>query len=76
VHAGGAQAPDGHITAPAVITEVVYAGSTTRVVAAPRSGGTVNAVLLNDSPANAADLTRGTDVLLSWPPSALRPLAA
>jgi putative spermidine/putrescine transport system ATP-binding protein len=76
VHAAGAAAPDGHISAPAVVTEVVYAGSTTRVVAAPRSGGTVNAVLLNDAPASGAALERGADVLLSWPPSALRPLAA
>ncbi|WP_375389865.1 ABC transporter ATP-binding protein [uncultured Amnibacterium sp.] len=72
----GAQPPVGHIAAPAVITEVVYAGSTTRVVAAARGGGTVNAVLLNDSPARQADLARGTAVLLSWPASALRPLAA
>ena len=76
VHAPAASAPDGHISAPAVVTEVVYAGSTTRVVAAPRGGGVVNAVLLNDAPASEAGLARGVDVLLSWPPSALRPLAA
>jgi putative spermidine/putrescine transport system ATP-binding protein len=75
VHLADGRAPDGHITAPAVITEVVYAGSTTRVVAAPRTGGTVSAVLLNASPAHVADLRRGRDVLLSWSPDALRRLA-
>jgi putative spermidine/putrescine transport system ATP-binding protein len=75
VHAGDGRPPDGHIATPAVVTEIVYAGPTTRVVTAPRSGGTVSAVLLNASPASVAALDRGRDVLLSWPPDALRPLA-
>ena len=76
VSAPGTAAPDGHITTYAVVQEVVYAGPTTRVVAAVRTGGTVNAVLLNDGPARDVALERGADVLLSWSPDALRPLAA
>jgi putative spermidine/putrescine transport system ATP-binding protein len=76
VHPAGATAPDGHIATYAVVQEVVYAGSTTRIVAAVRTGGTMNAVLLNDGPARDVALERGADVLLSWSPDALRPLAA
>jgi putative spermidine/putrescine transport system ATP-binding protein len=76
VHGAGASAPDGHISTYAVVQEVVYAGSTTRVVASVRTGGVVNAVLLNDGPARDVDLVRGADVLLSWSPSSLRPLTA
>jgi putative spermidine/putrescine transport system ATP-binding protein len=76
VRAPGTTHPDGHITASAVVTEVVYAGSTTRVVATARTGDVLNAVLLNSAPGLPDGLERGADVQLSWPASALRPLSA
>jgi putative spermidine/putrescine transport system ATP-binding protein len=76
VRVPGTALPDGHIAASAVVTEVVYAGSTTRVVATARTGDVLNAVMLNSSPALPDGLERGADVLLSWPASALRPLSA
>jgi putative spermidine/putrescine transport system ATP-binding protein len=71
VHEAGGSPPADHIAAAAVVTEVVYAGSTTRVVTATPAGATLSAVLLNTAPAGRG-LERGADVLLSWPASALR----
>ncbi len=71
VHPLGAVIPDGP-RLETVVSEVVYAGPITRIVAT-RDDLTVSSVVLN-STAGLSDVARGDHVVLTWPESAQREL--
>jgi putative spermidine/putrescine transport system ATP-binding protein len=64
-----APAPPGANRASGTVAEVVYAGSTTRVLVDIGST-TLSAVLLNTAAGEAPDLSRGARVMVAWHPSA------
>ncbi|HZC52314.1 MAG TPA: ABC transporter ATP-binding protein [Mycobacterium sp.] len=70
--------PDGAesaaMTAPGVVTEIVYAGALTRAVVEATAGVTLTATLLNAG-VEAVQLRRDDRVTLSWDPSAVREIA-
>ena len=68
-----AAVPPGAHRATGTVAEVVYAGSTTRVLV-DIGRATLSAVLLNTAEDHAPDLTRGARVTLAWHPSAARRL--
>jgi putative spermidine/putrescine transport system ATP-binding protein len=62
----------GSVSAAGVIEDVVYAGSTTRVVVHGPAGASIIATLLNTDTAETNALRRGDSLTLTWPESAVR----
>src|SRR4051794_14182662 len=73
VLAPDAPAPAEAHRASGTVAEVVYAGSTTRVLV-DVGVTTLSAVLLNAAADAGPDLSRGARVTVAWPPSAAHPL--
>jgi putative spermidine/putrescine transport system ATP-binding protein len=71
VRVSAAPAETDGVAVPAVVSEVVYVGAVTRVVADVEPGVRFTATLLNADP-GSSDLHRGDQVTLSWEPSAVR----
>jgi putative spermidine/putrescine transport system ATP-binding protein len=71
---GAEPAESGAITAPGVITEIVYAGALSRAVVDAASGVSLTATLLNAG-TESVQIRRGDRVTLSWEPSAVREIA-
>jgi putative spermidine/putrescine transport system ATP-binding protein len=65
----------GSVSAAGVIEDVVYAGSTTRVVVHGPAGASIIATLLNTDTAETNALRRGDSLTLTWPESAVRSIA-
>ena len=65
----------GTITASGTVQDVVYAGSTTRVVVAGPAGASIIATILNADTTETDALRRGDPVTLSWPESAIRTIS-
>ncbi|MDX1891494.1 ABC transporter ATP-binding protein [Mycolicibacterium sp. 050158] len=70
---GGAAAP-GSRTVDATVSEVIYAGPTTRVAAVAAGGVTLTATVLNAASALPEDLGHGTPITLAWPDGAVHDL--
>jgi putative spermidine/putrescine transport system ATP-binding protein len=68
-----AAAPPGAHRASGTVAEVVYAGSTTRVLV-DIGTTTLAAVLLNTTAGEVPELSRGARVVVAWQPSAAHPL--
>ena len=68
----GAAARAGHVKVTATIDDVVYAGSTTRVVATGPESTTIVATLLNADTTESDSLRRGDSISLTWAESAVR----
>jgi putative spermidine/putrescine transport system ATP-binding protein len=66
----------GAVTVTGVIDDVVYAGSTTRIVVAGPAGATIIATLLNADASETDTLRRGDQIAVAWPESAVRPIEA
>ncbi len=71
---GGAAAA-GTQTVSATVSEVIYAGSTTRVAAVAAPGVTMTATVLNAAGTLPDDLDRGASVTLAWPVDAVHDLS-
>ena len=69
----GAQAPAGAHREAGTVAEVVYAGSTTRVLV-DIGATTLSAVLLNAAGGELPDLSRGAAVTVAWQPAAVHHL--
>jgi putative spermidine/putrescine transport system ATP-binding protein len=65
----------GSVTASGTVEDVVYAGSTTRVVVAGPAGANIIATILNADTTATGALHRGDSVTLSWPESAIRTIS-
>jgi putative spermidine/putrescine transport system ATP-binding protein len=70
---GGAAAP-GSRTVDATVSEVIYAGPTTRVAAVAAGGVTLTATVLNAASALPEHLGHGTPITLAWPDGAVHDL--
>jgi putative spermidine/putrescine transport system ATP-binding protein len=70
----GATRP-GSVTASGTIEDVVYAGSTTRVVVAGAAGANIIATILNADTTETDTIRRGDAVTLSWPENAVRTIS-
>jgi putative spermidine/putrescine transport system ATP-binding protein len=71
--AGGSAEPGSH-TVDATVSEVIYAGPTTRVAAVAAANVTLTATVLNASATLPVDLAHGSAVTLAWPDSAVHEL--
>jgi putative spermidine/putrescine transport system ATP-binding protein len=71
---GKGSLPAGTVTVSGVIDDVVYAGSTTRIVVVGPVGATIIATLLNADPTNTDTLRRGDQIAVAWSESAVRPI--
>jgi putative spermidine/putrescine transport system ATP-binding protein len=74
VLASGAGAAPGSRTVDATVSEVIYAGPTTRVAAIAATGVTLTATVLNAAAALPDDLGHGTQITMAWPDSAVHDL--
>ncbi len=74
--AGKGAARAGHVAVAGTIEDVVYAGSTTRVVVTAPESTTIVATILNASAADSDGLRRGDSITLTWPDAAMRSLEA
>jgi putative spermidine/putrescine transport system ATP-binding protein len=70
--AGTGAARAGSVSVVVTVDDVVYAGSTTRVVATGPASTTIVATLLNADAADADTVHRGDTITLAWPESAVR----
>jgi putative spermidine/putrescine transport system ATP-binding protein len=70
--AGTGAARAGSVSVVVTVDDVVYAGSTTRVVATGPASTTIVATLLNADAADADTVHRGDTLTLAWPQSAVR----
>jgi putative spermidine/putrescine transport system ATP-binding protein len=68
----GEPIPSGAVHADAVVRDVVYAGSVTRIVADGPAGLALSATVLNASGGLDPRIRRGSDVTMHWPEAALR----
>ncbi|HEV7623966.1 MAG TPA: ABC transporter ATP-binding protein [Amnibacterium sp.] len=69
----GAAAASGHRTTEGTVAEVVYAGSTTRLLVDTDAGATISVVQLNAETGSTA-LRRGDRTVLAWRPESVRTL--
>jgi putative spermidine/putrescine transport system ATP-binding protein len=65
----------GSVTASGTVEDVVYAGSTTRIVVAGPAGANIIATILNADTTATGALHRGDSVTLFWPESAIRTIS-
>ncbi|MDQ1548003.1 MAG: putative spermidine/putrescine transport system ATP-binding protein, partial [Actinomycetota bacterium] len=65
----------GFVTAGGTIEDVVYAGSTTRVVVAGPAGANIIATILNSDTTETDAIRRGDSVTLTWPENAVRSIS-
>jgi putative spermidine/putrescine transport system ATP-binding protein len=72
VHPITTRIPDGAVRTNGVVKDVVYAGSTTRIVVSGPENLTLSAIILNRDATDIEPLHRGDHVTLSWPESASR----
>jgi len=75
VLATGGAADAGSHSVDATVSEVIYAGPTTRVAAVAAPGVTLIATVLNATATLPADLAHGSAVTLTWPHSAVHNLS-
>jgi len=75
VHGPGGEPGAGMRTTEGTISEVVYAGSTTRLVVSTDAGVALSVVRLNADAAERA-LRRGDRAVVAWHPESVRPLKA
>ena len=75
VLAPGAAVDAGSHSVEATVSEVIYAGPTTRVAAFAAPGVTLIATVLNSSAALPPDLAHGSPVTLAWPDTAVHDLS-
>src|SRR6478735_3292472 len=75
VLATGGAADAGSHSVDATVSEVIYAGPTTRVAAVAAPGVTLIATVLNATATLPADLAHGSAVTLTWPHSAVHDLS-
>jgi putative spermidine/putrescine transport system ATP-binding protein len=73
---GKGSVPAGAVTVTGVIDDIVYAGSTTRIVVVGPVGATIIATLLNADASNTDTLRRGDQIAVAWSESAVRPIEA
>ena len=75
VAARGTRVADGAVRVDGVVDEVVYSGSTTRVLVAGPEGSRFTATVLNEA-VDPLEFERGTPVTLSWHESATRTITS
>jgi putative spermidine/putrescine transport system ATP-binding protein len=75
VLAPGSGPADGMRTVAATVSEVIYAGPTTKIAAATEQGVTLLATVLTASAHLPADLQHGAPITLAWPETALHQLS-
>ena len=61
-------------TAAATVSELIYAGPTTRITAHTQIGVTLTATVLTASTWLPPDLHHGSQITLAWPEKAIHPL--
>jgi putative spermidine/putrescine transport system ATP-binding protein len=71
---GKGSVPAGVVTVTGVIDDIVYAGSTTRIVVVGPVGATIIATVLNADASNTDTLRRGDQIAVAWSESAVRPI--
>ena len=74
VLASGAEPTPGTHSVEATVSELIYAGPTTRVAAVAAPGVTLTATVLNATATLPDDIAHGSTVTLAWPPSAVHHL--
>ncbi|MCV7011218.1 ABC transporter ATP-binding protein [Mycolicibacterium madagascariense] len=74
VLASGTAALPGSRTVDATVSEVIFAGPTTRVAAVAQPGVTLTATVLNAAAALPDDLAHGARITMAWPDSAVHDL--
>lgn len=74
VFAPGTDSVFGVQTADATVLEVIYAGPTTKIVAATAQGMTLTAIILTASTWLPPDLQHGSPITLAWPQKAVHQL--
>ena len=70
----GADPGPGVRTVDATVSEVIYAGPTTRVAATAAPGVTLTATVLTASASLPPDLQHGMPITLAWPENAVHQL--
>jgi putative spermidine/putrescine transport system ATP-binding protein len=75
VFAPGTDAVPGVQTVEATVSEIIYAGPTTRIAADARPGVTLTATVLTASTWLPSDLRHGTPITLAWPEKAVHHLS-
>ena len=75
VFAPGTDAVPGVRTVEATVSEIIYAGPTTRIAATASPGVTLTATVLTASTWLPPDLHHGTPVTLAWPDKAVNHLS-
>ena len=75
VFAPGTDAVPGVRTVEATVSEIIYAGPTTRIAATASPGVTLTATVLTASTWLPPDLRHGTPITLAWPDKAVHHLS-
>jgi putative spermidine/putrescine transport system ATP-binding protein len=75
VFASGTDSVPGVRTVEATVTEIIYAGSTTRIAAHTHAGVTLTATVLTASTWLPPDLHHGSPITLAWPEKAIHTLS-
>ena len=75
VFAPGTDSVPGVRTAEATVSEIIYAGPTTRITAHTRVGVTLTATVLTSSTWLPPDLHHGSPITLAWPEKAIHTLS-
>ena len=73
--APGTDAVPGVRTVEATVSEIIYAGPTTRIAARRSPGVTLTATVLTASTWLPPDLRHGTPITLAWPDKAVHDLS-